>query len=127
MKKKMKKIVYIYCCCCCCCSIAQLRPTLCNPMDCSMPGLSVPHHLLQFAQVHIHCISDGIHPLMPSSLCTLSFPASGTFLMSRPFASDSISPSREHSGVISLKIDWFDVPAVQGTFRSLLQHHNRKA
>ena len=44
MKKKMKKIVYIYCCCCCCCSIAQLRPTLCNPMDCSMPGLPVPHH-----------------------------------------------------------------------------------
>ena len=61
------------------------------------------------------------------SFCPRSSPASGTLLMSRPFASDSISPSREHSGLISLKIDWFDVPAVQGTFRSLLQHHNRKA
>ena len=52
-----------------CCSVAQSYPTFCNPMDCSMPGLPVPHHLLNFAQVHIHCISYAIQPsqsLMPS-------------------------------------------------------------
>ena len=54
----------------CCCSVAQSCPTLCGPMDCNMPGLPVPHHLLEFAQVHVHCISDAIppsHPLTPSS------------------------------------------------------------
>ena len=53
-----------------CCSFAQLRPTLCSPMDCSMPGLPVPHHIPEFVQVHVHCISDAIqpsHPLVPSS------------------------------------------------------------
>ena len=53
-----------------CCSVTQSCPTLCNPMDCSMPGLPVPHHLPKFAQVHVHCIGDAIqpsHPLMPSS------------------------------------------------------------
>ena len=56
-------------CCFCCCSVSQLCPTLCNPMDCSMPGLSVPYYLRKFAQVHVHCIGDAIqpsHPLMPS-------------------------------------------------------------
>ena len=55
---------------CCCCSVAQSCLTLCDPMDCSRPGLSVPHHLPKFAQVHVHCISDAIqpsHPLKPSS------------------------------------------------------------
>ena len=54
----------------CCCSVAQLCPTLCNRMDCSVPGLPVPHHLSKFAQVHVHFIDDTIqpsHPLMPSS------------------------------------------------------------
>ena len=47
---------------CCCCLVAKLRPTLCDPMDCSTPGLSVPHHLPRFAQVHLHCIGDTIQP-----------------------------------------------------------------
>ena len=50
--------------------VAQSSPTLCNPMDCNMPGLPIPHLLLEFAQGHVHCISDAIqpsHPLMPSS------------------------------------------------------------
>ena len=54
---------------CCCCSVIQSCP-LCHVMDCSMPGLSVPHHLSRFAQVHVHCIGDAIqssYPLMPSS------------------------------------------------------------
>ena len=63
--------IYIYCCC----SVAQLCPALCNTMDCSMPGLPSPHHLLQFAQVHVPYISDAIqpsHPLTPSSPSALN-------------------------------------------------------
>ena len=124
---------------CCCCSVPQSCPTLCDPMNYSMPGLSVPHHLLKFAQVHVHCISDVIQPshaLLPSSpsarnlshhqghsnesaLC-IRWPKYCSFNF-------SISPSNEHSGLTSLKIDWFDLLAVQGTFRSLLQHHSSKA
>ena len=54
----------------CCCSVAKSCPTLCDAVDCSPPGLPVPHHLLGFVQVHIHWISDAIqpsHPLLPSS------------------------------------------------------------
>ena len=55
---------------CCCSSVTQLCPTLWDPKDCNTPGLPVPHHLPEFAQVHVHCISDATqppHPLMPSS------------------------------------------------------------
>ena len=54
----------------CCCSVSQSCPTLCDPMDCSMPAFPVPHHLQKFAQVHVPCLSDAIqpsHPLTPSS------------------------------------------------------------
>ena len=60
---------------CCCCSVAQLCPTLCDPMDYNTPGLSVPHHLPKFAQVHVLCISDAIqpsYPLMPPSPSALN-------------------------------------------------------
>ena len=122
-----------------CCSDAQWSPTLCNPMDCSTPGLPVPHHLPEFAQVHVHCISDAIqpfHPLMPSSPSALNLSqhqglfqwVSVCIRWSKYWSfSFSISPSREYSGLITLKIDWFDLLAVQGTLRSLLQHHNSKA
>ena len=77
---------------CCWCSVTQWCPTLWDPVDCSMPGCPVPHHLLEFAQVHVHCIGYAIqpsHPLMPSSFfCPRSFPASGTFPMSHLFTSD---------------------------------------
>ena len=59
----------------CCCPVTQSCPTLCDPTDCSTPGLPVPHHLLKFAQVHVHCIGDVIqpsHPLMPSSPSALN-------------------------------------------------------
>ena len=55
--------------CSCCCSVSQSRQTFCKPMNCSTPGLPVPHHLSKFDQVHLHCIGDAIHsshPLMPS-------------------------------------------------------------
>ena len=65
---------------------------LCDPMDCSMPGLSVPHHLPKFAQVHVHCISDAAPAILSSdalfSFCPQSFPALGTFPMSQLFISD---------------------------------------
>ena len=61
--------------CCCCCSVSQSCLTLCDPRDCSTPSLPVPHHLLEFAQVHVHCIGNEVqpsHPLMPSSPSALN-------------------------------------------------------
>ena len=55
---------------CCCCSVARSCPTFCDPMDCSTPGLPVPHHLPEFTQVHVHWIGDAIQlsrPLPPPS------------------------------------------------------------
>ena len=96
-------------------------------MDCSTPGLPVPHHLLKFAQVHVHFISDVIqpsHPLMPYSPSASIFPSIREFSNELPVCirwlkywsfSFSISPSNKYSGLISLKINWFDLLAVQGT------------
>ena len=58
---------------CCCCSVTQSCPTLCHPMDCSMPGFPVHHHLPQLAQTHVHQVGDAIHPSQP--LSSLSLPA----------------------------------------------------
>ena len=108
-------------------------------MDCSMPGFLVLHHFLEFAQTYVHWVDDAIqpsHPVVPFASCLQSFPATGSFLISRLFpsggqsigASDStLSPSNEYSGLISFRIDWFDLLAVQGTLKSLLQHHSMKA
>ena len=99
-------------------------------MDCSMPGLSVPQDLLKFAQVHVHCISDVIHPshplmallLLPSILPSIRdiFNESTLYLRWPKIwsFSFSISPSNQYSGLISLKIDWFDLPTVQGDLGS---------
>ena len=85
----------------CCCSVAQLCPTLCNPMDCSLPGLRVPHHLLEFDQVH-HLIL-----CFPFCFCLQSFPASGSFPMNQLFTSDS-QTIRASASVLSMNIqDWF--------------------
>ena len=106
-------------------------------MDCSTPGLSVPYQLLKFAQVHVHCISDAISHLILWCLLLL---LPSTFPRVRDFSNESavcirwpkywsfsISPSIDSSGWISLKIDWLDLLAVQGTLRSLLQHCISKA
>ena len=74
-------------------SIAQSCPSLCDPMDCSVPGFPVHHQLLELAQIHVHWVSDAIqpsHPLMPPSppSCLQSFPASRSFPMSQPLPSD---------------------------------------
>ena len=71
-------------------SVAQSCPTLCNPMDCSMPGLPVHHQLPEFMQTQVHWVGDAIqpsHPLLPFSSCPQSFPASGTFPVSWLFTS----------------------------------------
>ena len=99
-----------------CCSVAQLCPTLCNPLDCSVPDFAVLHHLLEFAQTHVHWVSDAIQPF-----CPLSSPSPASiFLSIRVFSNESalpirwpkywslsfsISPSNEYSGFISFK-DW---------------------
>ena len=101
------------------------------------PSLLVPHHRPEFAQVHVYWIGDGIQPshLLSSSspFCLQSFLASGSLLalcVRRPKGwnfSFSISPSNEYSGLISFRINWFDLLAVQGTLKSLLQHHSLKS
>ena len=108
-------------------------------MDCSTPNFPVSHKLPELAQTHVHRVGDAIqpsHPVIPFSPCFQSFPASGSFPISQFFEirrpnycrfSFSLSSSNEYPGLISFRIDWFDLLAVQGTFKSLLQHHSSKA
>ena len=93
------------------CSVTQLCPTLCNPMDCSMPGFLVPYHLLEFTQAHVHWVRNAIqpsHPVVPSS-CLQSFPASGSFPMSQFFTSGGQSTRvSAFASVLPVNIqDWF--------------------
>ena len=100
-----------------------------------MPGFPVHHQLPELAQTHVHQVSDATQPSHPlSALSPVAFdlfPASGSFpvihIRWTKYWSFSISPSNEHSGLISFRIDWFDLLAVQGTLKSLLQHHSSKA
>ena len=118
-------------------SVTQSCPTLCNPMDCSTPGFPVHHQLLELAQTHVHWVSDAINHLI---LCRPLFLLPSIFPSIRVFSNESalrirwpkywhfsISPSSEYSGLISFKIDWLDLLAVQGIHKSLLQHHSSKA
>ena len=98
-------------------------------------GLSstISWSLLSFMSIESVMLSKHfIPPATPFSICLQSFPASVSFPMSWPFAlsgqsfSFSNSPSNEHSGLISFRIDLFDLLAVQGILKSLLQHHNSK-
>ena len=122
-----------------CCSVTQSCLTLCHPMDCSLPALSVRHHLPEFAQVHVHCIG---HDIQPSNPLIPSFPSPLYLSSIRDFSNESavhirwskywsfsfsISPSTEYLGLISFQIDWYDLFAVQRTHQSLLQHHSSKA
>ena len=118
--------------------ITESCPTLCDPMDCSTPDLPVHQQLPEFTQTHVHWVGAAIqpsHPLpFPFSSWLQSFPASGSFQMSPVFASRgqsievsaSASPSNEYSGLISFRVDWLDLLAVQGTLKGLPQHHSSK-
>ena len=119
-------------------SVAQSCPTLCDPMNRSTPGLPVHHQLPEFTQTHIHPVHDAIQPSYP--LSSLSPPAPNPSQHQSLFQwvnslrwpkyrsfSFSISPSKEHPGLISFRMDWLDLLAVEGTLKSLLQHHSSKA
>ena len=120
-------------------SVAQSCSTLCDPMDCSMPGFPVHHQLLELAQTHViesvmpsnHLILCSPLLLLPSIFASISVFSNESALRIRwpkywSF-SFSISPSNEYSGLISLRIDGFDLLALQGILKSLLQHHSSRA
>ena len=120
-------------------SVTQSCPTFCDPMNCSMPGLPVHHQLPEFTQTHV------IESVMPSSHLILCHPLlllPSIFPSIRVFSNESalrirwpkywsfsfnISPSNEYPGLISFRMDGLDLLAVQGTLKSLLQHHSSKA
>ena len=119
-------------------SIIQSCPTLCDPMNCSTPGLPVHHQLLESTQTHVHRVGDAIQPSHPLSSPSPSAPNPSRI---RVFSSEStlcirwpkywsfsfnIIPSNEHPGLISFRMDWLDLLAVQGILKSLLQHTVQK-
>ena len=119
-------------------SVAQSCPTVCDPMNHSMPGLPIHYQLPEFTQTHVHWVSDAIQPSHP-----LSSPSPPPIPPSiRVFSNEStlrrrwpkywsfsfsIITSNEHPGLISFRMDRMDLLAVQGTLKSLLQHHISKA
>ena len=118
--------------------VTESCPTLCDSMECNTPGLTGHHQLIKATQTQVHCVSDAIQPSHP--LSSPSPPA--IFPSTRVFPNESvlhirwpkywsfsfnISPSNEHPGLISFRMDWMDLLAVQGTLKSLLQHHSSKA
>jgi len=111
-------------------SIAQLCPTLCDPMDCSMLGLPVHHQLPEFTQTHVHSVGDAIQHLI--LCCPLLLPPS-IFPSIRVFSNESALCIRWPKywsfsfNISPLGLNWLDLLAVQGTLKSLLQHHSSKA
>ena len=118
-------------------SVAQLCPTLCDPVNHSMPGLPVCHQLPEFTQTHVHWAGDAIQLSHP-----LSSPFPPAFSLSQhqglfKWVSSSyqvakvlefqLGPSNEYLGLISFRMDWLDLLAVQETLKSLLQHHSSEA
>ena len=113
--------------------------TLCDPVDCSTPGLPVHNQLLEFTQTLVRPVGDAIQPSHPllSPFPPASIPPSirvfsneSTLHMRWPkhwSFSFNISPSKEHPRLISFRMDWLDLLAVQGTLKSLLQYHSSKA
>ena len=117
--------------------VAKSCPTLCDPMDCSIPGLPVSTlswTLFRLMSVESVMPSSRLILCWPFLLLPPIFPSIRVFPMSRLFASGgqgigcfSISPSSEYLGLISFRMDWFDLLAVQRTLKNLLQHHSSKA
>ena len=120
-------------------SVAQPCPTLCDPVNRSTPGFPVHHRLPEFTQTHVHrVVMPSSHLILCRPLLLLPpvppsirvFSSESTLYMRWPkywSFSFSISPSNEHPGQISFRMDWLDLLAVQGTLKSLLQHHSSKA
>ena len=121
----------------CCHSVAKLCPTLCNPMDCSMPCFPVLHYLPEFAPTHVYWVSNALqpsHPLSPPSPLALNlsqhqglFQWVGTLHQVPKYWSFSISSSNERSRLTSFRIDWLDLLADQGTLKSLQLHSSKSS
>ena len=123
----------------CCCSVTQLCPTLCAPVNCSTPSFLVLHHLPELAQTHVHWFGDTIQQYL--SLSPLSPPASNLSqrqgLFQRLGSSHQVAKVlelypqpqslNEYLLLISFRITWLDLLAVQGNLKILLQHHSLKA
>ena len=119
-------------------SIAQLCPTHCDPMDCSTPSFLVHHQLPELAQTHAHRVSDAIQPSHP-----LLSPSPAFNLSQHQGLFQSVSSSHQVAKVLEFQLqhqsfqwifrtdffrtDWFELLAVQGSLKSLLQHHSSKA
>ena len=117
-------------------SVAQSCPTLCDPMNRSMPGLPVHHLLLKLMSIEsvmpsphlILCRPLLLLPPIPPSIRAFSNESTLCIRWPKYWSfSFSISPSNEHPGLMSFRMDWLDLLAVQGTLKSLLQHHSSKA
>ena len=120
-------------------SVAQLRLTLCDPMNRSTPGLPIHHHLPEFTQLtFIESVMPSSHlilcrplfllPPIPPSIRVFSKKSALRMRWPKYWSfSFSIIPSKEIPGLISFRVDWLDLLAVQGTLKSLLQHHSSKA
>ena len=107
-------------------------------MDCSMPAFLVFHYLLEFSQTHVHWVTPSNHLILYHPLLFLPSISPSIKIFSSELSlhirwtkywsfSFSINPFNECSGLISFKIDWFDPLVLQGTLKSLLQHHSSKA
>ena len=116
-------------------SVAQSCPTICDPMNPSTPGLPVHHQLPEFTQTHVSDAIQQSHPLsFPSPPAPIPpsirvFSSESTLRMRWPkywSFSFSIIPSKEIPGLISFRMDWLDLLAVQGTLKSLFQHYSSK-
>ena len=116
-------------------SVTLLSPTICYLIDCSTPGFPVHHQLPELIQTHVHRIGDAIQlsyplpsPSPPPSIRVFSTESVLHIMWPKDWSfSFSISPSNEYSGLISFRINWLDLFAVQGTLKSLLQDHSSKA
>ena len=120
---------------CCCCSVPKSCSALRNPMDCSMAGFLVLHYLPKFAQTPVELVMPPTHLILchPLLLLLSTFPSIRVFSNESTLRmtwskywtfSLSISPSNEHPGLISFRMDWLDLLAVQGTLKTLLQHYS---
>ena len=120
-------------------SVAKSCPTVCDPMDCSSPGLPVPHQLLTLLKVmSTESVMPSNHLILchPLLLPPLVFPSIRVFSNESVLHirwpkywsfSFNISPSIEYSGLISFRMDWLDLLAAPWTLKSFLQHHSSKA
>ena len=120
-------------------SVTESCLTLCHPMDCSTPGLAVHHQLPEFTQTHVHrsvmpsshlilCRPLLLLPPIPPSIRVFSNESALRMRWPEYWSfSFSIIPSKEIPGLISFRMDWLDLLALQGTLKSLLQHHSSKA